>query len=249
MTLTNLERVAIIATPRTGSTYLKFLLENYLKIEDHCVNEYFNVKTNKLYITDNVIHQYRHLNNFSSDNDKEKKKEAIRRLRLLKIAKNPLVIKILHNQIRNYDDKIMNEIMHNFKFVWLDRKSKYEQLLSWEIAAKTGIYFINNNNIDVMSNIIDKNYKFNKKKNIEPFAITKDSFNGFVNCITSYEKFKKKYFNVNLDLQLYYEDLPKFRKKYRIPDYNSVKLYSFKEKEHLISNLKEVKEWFSYVSL
>lgn len=180
----------LVTTPRTGSTLIAEKLSNiaidnfgYIKNLDEFFNITTVMKTN-YYIKDNIIYKDPNIRVYEQW---FKSVDEIQLQRLNMLEKNPYYfIKVFPFNLHSNVEKF---ITNNFDLIFLERKNKVLQFLSF-----LGLF-----NGPKQSH----NHKKNRYK-ITELVYDPNLLNSFIKIINNYQEFKKKYFQGHI---LYYEDI------------------------------------------
>ena len=228
--------ILIFSPARTGSHLLWSIVRSY-ESKIFRISEYFDIKES--YIIDTGIQ----IVSFRSNSDsqiKDKNTEIKKRIELLEKYKDQKIpIKITTSQI---NEMVFNYVKNEYKIVTINRKNKYEQLLSWLIARHSGQW-------------TDRDKEKNKKLNL---TVKVQNINRFVNLhIKLYESWRSKFLNEGiLPTEFSYEELISDGDQYQNIikklgfkfDRRTIvdppkKLHTLNEKEKLITNINEIKEY------
>lgn len=165
-----MSKFVILATPRSGSTLLYGLMTHYLEQKFNYgpgLCEYFY----GLFDT-----------SFVGTEEYYKRLKAVQTkpIRLCKLF--PLC----------FGEELFDFYNENYTFICLERRDRYEQLLSWALSGKSGIW--NNGHA--------------RFKTYEKYHLTKEEFLAPLSIMKAYDDCKDKI--KNIQATVYYEDLIKF---------------------------------------
>lgn len=206
----------LVSTPRSGSTIVAEKLFNIAKDNFNYIDnldEFFNItsvmKTDFIFIENKIKKRYseRVFTNWCNN----KKELQLQRLEMLKKNSNYL-IKYFPFDI---DPEVENFVVNTYDIIFLERKNKIEQFLSF-----LGLFS-------------EKRYSHNTISNsyvIEKLKYDRDILNSFIYIIQQYNNFKRKYEGKTL----FFEDITKIE----INEKNISNLLNLNVNENNIKNYK-----------
>lgn len=228
----------VFASSRSGTSILMRIIKTYSE-ERFNISEYFNIN-DYIIVDDNVK-----LKSVETENNKFENVdlEIDKRIQLLeKYYHKNIPIKLLSHQIT---DSIFDYVKDRYEIIIIERNDKYEQLLSWLISMHTNVWNLYHSEIF---------------KQPEKFTVNLNMVDLFFKKQKEYKVWKERFLE-NSDIPIvYYEDLNadnNFKKiienigfNYDNRDilYPPQKLYLLSEKEKIIINVDEIKEYLKEIN-
>jgi len=235
----------VFGMQRTGTTLLIRIIKSYATRRSaghNRISEYFG---SQYTIIDNNITLEGKFRDKPDCPDQLRNNEIIERIEKLKKYKDQKIpIKILSSQIT---DTIFNYVKNRYLIILIERREKYDQLLSFLIAKQDDIWNVWNVPITALL------------KPTPRFSANLKLIDEFFEAQLLYQKWKEEFLRMSaIDVTIvYYEDLiaknnyktviEKIGINYDNRNIKNLpkKLHSFHEKKKIIINIEEVKQYYT----